>query len=90
MSQFSSFNMFFLRLVINLLSVECILCVIKPNFCKDNDTVIDAVLWDGMRYRLTRNEWFAEYDEKTGSVGEYHKSDLESNKKQHLISYFLI
>ena len=36
-----------------------------------------------MRYRLTRNEWIAEYDEERGSVGEYHKSDLESTQNNN-------
>ncbi len=63
MSQSLSYSSFILRVLIVLLSFGLIFCKTKPNFCEDNDTVIDAVLWDGMRYRLTFNEWIAEYDE---------------------------
>jgi hypothetical protein len=67
----------FVRVVIALLSVDCILCSTKLNhFCDDNDTYVDAVLWGGNKYMLTRNQWIAHYNEISGFVGEYHKSEL--------------
>lgn len=63
----------FVRVVIALLSVDCILCSTKPNhFCDGNNTYVDAVLWDGKKYMLTRND----YNEISGFVGKYHNSEL--------------
>ncbi len=56
MSQISSDSVFLFRVFIRFLAVICILCANKPNFCEYKDTAIDAVLWDGMKYRLAVNE----------------------------------
>ena len=46
---------------------------IAPKFCDQN--YIDAVLWDGIRYRVTRDEWIATYDDMTGTVGPFVDKD---------------
>jgi hypothetical protein len=81
MSKISSDSVFLFRVIIGFLAIICILCTNKPNFCEDKDTAIDAVLWDGMRYRLAVNEWMAYYNESTGTVGEFIASDLNCMKK---------
>jgi hypothetical protein len=46
---------------------------IPPKFC-DVD-YIDAVLWDGIHYRIIHEQWIADYDERTRTVGDfYHKN----------------
>jgi hypothetical protein len=53
--------------------VSSISIEIPPKFC-DVD-YIDAVLWDGIHYRLTHEQWIADYDENTRTVGNfYHKN----------------
>jgi hypothetical protein len=76
---FDSFN-YLLRVLIGLLLFNRILCENKPKFCEDKDKVVDAVLWDGMKYRLTINPWIATYDESSRSVREFNVSDLNCKK----------
>jgi hypothetical protein len=78
---------YLLRVLIGLLFFNHILCENKPKFCEDKDKVVDAVLWDGMKYRLTINPWIATYDESSRSVGELNVSDLNRKKK---FSYYQI
>ncbi len=57
MSQ-TSLNTVLLRIVIGLLSVNLIVCTNKPKtICEDNDVYIDAVLWNGERYLLARDQY---------------------------------
>jgi hypothetical protein len=71
---------YLLRVLIGLLLFNGILCENKPKFCEDKDKVVDAVLWDGIKYRLTINPWIATYDESSRSVGEFNVIDLSCKK----------
>jgi hypothetical protein len=84
----SSDSAFILRVLIGFLAVEFIPCTTKPNFCEDSDSVIDAVLRDGIRYRLAVNELMAYYDESTEILEEFIASDLKSLSKA--LSFLLI
>ncbi|CAG2166192.1 unnamed protein product, partial [Oppiella nova] len=47
-----------------------------PAFCSDN--YVDAVLWDGLSYRVTRNVWIASYDQIHRKVSKFlHKSQTD-------------
>ncbi len=59
------------------ITVSSIPTEIPPKFC-DVD-YIDAVLWDGIHYRVTHEQWIADYDENTRTVGDfYHKNKTNS------------
>jgi hypothetical protein len=53
-----------------------IICSVKcnanqTNFCDQN--YIDSVIYDGLTYRIIRNNSLAEYDDKKGKVMEFRE-----------------
>ncbi len=66
MFQNSSHIIFLAQIVLEFFTFSIISQEILPKFCDVN--YIDAVLWDGYNYRLTRDEWIAHYDRETRAV----------------------
>ena len=62
--------------IIVFISIDGYLCRSVVQFCDQN--FVDAVLWDGIDYKVTRNDWIATYDPRAKSVeffthiSEYH------------------
>jgi hypothetical protein len=74
----SLINIFALIIAI-LFTVSSFSTEISPKFCDNN--YIDAVLWDGNNYRLTLNQWIADYNESMRTVGEFvHQKEVNLNK----------
>ncbi len=62
---------------------------IPPKFCDVH--FIDAVLWHGINYRLTHDQWIAVYDENTRTVGDfYHKNKKNLGIGLHQIYFYLL
>jgi hypothetical protein len=60
------------KIIFILLTVSSFLTQIPTKFCD----FFDVVLWHGIHYRLTHEQWIAVYDENTRTVGDfYHKNE---------------
>ncbi|CAG2120435.1 unnamed protein product, partial [Medioppia subpectinata] len=72
--------MFYVLTCILLHIISVCLAINGPQFCDHN--YVDTILWDGLSYRVTRNEWIAAYDPYERRVSTfYHKNLIDFPNK---------